>query len=81
MEIMLPPGGAAADGSPRQATPTERCLHQRTQTEDSRPGAITDRYRYQFKIIDYGLANFDETYACGPDVIMDEVGSYSCSIG
>ena len=28
-----------------------------------------ERQRYQFKIIDYGLANFEETYAAGPDII------------
>ena len=27
----------------------------------------------QFKIIDYGLANFEETYACGPDLEMQHV--------
>ena len=28
---------------------------------------------HHFKIIDYGLANFEETYACGPDLTHDEV--------
>ena len=28
---------------------------------------------HHFKIIDYGLANFEETYACGPDLIHEEV--------
>ena len=36
---------------------------------------------HHFKIIDYGLANFEETYACGPDLTHDEVGlgKVSCS--
>ena len=29
--------------------------------------------RHLFKIIDYGLANFEETFAAGPDVVL-EVG-------
>lgn len=31
--------------------------------------------KYHFKVIDYGLANFEETYACGPDLYVDEVGA------
>ena len=40
---------------------------------EARSGTAPDRFRYQFKIIDYGLANFDETYACGPDLFVEEV--------
>ena len=32
---------------------------------------IREKLRHQFKIIDYGLANFDETFAAGPDVVVD----------
>ena len=30
-----------------------------------------EKLRHQFKIIDYGLANFDETFAAGPDVVIE----------
>ena len=30
-----------------------------------------EKLRHQFKIIDYGLANFDETFAAGPDVVVE----------
>lgn len=45
----------------------------RTLERDRGLQAAPDRCMYQFKIIDYGLANFDETYACGPDLSADEV--------
>ena len=44
-------------------------------TRDSQDAdAIYDKLRHQFKIIDYGLAIFDENFAAGPDVVF-EVGS------
>jgi hypothetical protein len=33
---------------------------------------VREKLRHQFKIIDYGLANFDETFAAGPDVVVDD---------
>ena len=77
MEIGQFTGNAVGNGNeetPRQATPTERRLHQRQLSELDSPGSVPDRCNYQFKIIDYGLANFEETYACGPDIVSDEVG-------
>ena len=63
----------SAEDSPRQATPTEHRLSQHLKWEEARPGGPSDRFKYQFKIIDFGLANFDETYACGPDLLAEEV--------
>ncbi|KAK9810613.1 hypothetical protein WJX73_004508 [Symbiochloris irregularis] len=67
MEILLQ--APSPGSSPRQATPTEKTLEARVTLEDAQgEGAAPDRYRYQFKLIDYGLALFDEVYACGPDL-------------
>ena len=55
-------------------------IHTIQQTRGSEPPA-PDSARHMFKIIDYGLANFEETFAAGPDVNLDMVklGSYRSS--
>ena len=45
-------------------------IHSIEQTRGSE-GPSDDSARHMFKIIDYGLANFEETFAAGPDVSLD----------
>lgn len=73
MEIKLPENDSAV--SP---TATERRLSANLEELEAKKGDHTDqgpllrdKLRFQFKIIDYGLANFDETFAAGPDVVVD----------
>lgn len=54
-----------------------QAMETRKQKESS--PQMLEKLRYQFKIIDYGLANFDETYAAGPDVVVVEVSDHSLS--
>ena len=56
-----------------ETTQVEENLQHELRIEEAEPGSATKRYKYQFKIIDYGLANFEETYACGPDLLVEEV--------
>lgn len=83
MEI-LPQSGPHTNGElhATEITQSEHNLREERQKEVAEPGSATDRFKYQFKIIDYGLANFEETYACGPDLFPNEVcccrGCYLC---
>lgn len=74
MEI-LPDGEDAGNNDIQgsETTQSEHVLMHEQQKEAAEPGSATNRYRYQFKVIDYGLANFEETYACGPDLLVEEV--------
>lgn len=60
-----------------EETPSERRLSanlDRLQARESgkdKGVLLREKLRHQFKIIDYGLANFDETFAAGPDVVVD----------
>ena len=76
MEIILPDESERRTSGGMQETLAERQLSCRIlqlqdQTSVKDPELVRDTIRHQFKIIDYGLANFDETFAAGPDVIVE----------
>lgn len=60
-----------------EETPSERRLSanldklQSQRVGQDKGVLLREKLRHQFKIIDYGLANFDETFAAGPDVVVD----------
>lgn len=76
MEITIPneeerraSGGMGAGVSQQRLSKDMHELEEHPEQQD--PELIRDKLRYQFKIIDYGLANFDETFAAGPDVVFE----------
>ncbi|MCJ1422151.1 hypothetical protein MMC29_000030 [Sticta canariensis] len=56
-----------------ETTQSEQALKHEREKEAADPGSASNRYKFQFKLIDFGLANFEETYACGPDLLVAEV--------
>eukprot|EP00884_Botryococcus_braunii_P018754 jgi/Botrbrau1/5562/Bobra.0023s0045.1 len=51
---------------------SERLLRVHSLEVERHRGKPSALKKYQFKIIDYGLANFEETYAAGPDIIYED---------
>ncbi|KAK9792705.1 hypothetical protein WJX73_008294 [Symbiochloris irregularis] len=51
---------------------SENDIEKRTESDADSRSSSPQRLKHEFKVIDYGLANFEETYACGPDLYVDE---------
>ena len=74
MEITVPKVGdnITETASERRLSTNLDKLQSKDLDKDKDQGPlIREKLRHQFKIIDYGLANFDETFAAGPDVVVD----------